>query len=111
MPEQSQVVVLVTCPDRNVAEDIASKLIEENIAACVNVLGGVTSLYRWEGRIERDTEVLLIIKTRLELLAAVETRVASLHPYDVPEVIGLPIAGGSEKYLHWIDSSTSAGGR
>lgn len=99
-------VVLVTCPDRTAAEQIAGVLVEERLAACVNLLGGLTSIYRWEGEVRRDAEVLLVIKTRLERFPAVENRVKSLHPYEVPEVIACAVAAGSLPYLEWINENT-----
>jgi periplasmic divalent cation tolerance protein len=98
-------VVYVTCPERSSAERIATALVEGRLAACANIVTGVTSVFHWEGRVDTDPEVLLIIKTRSDLLGALEDRVTTLHDYDVPEIIALPIIGGSRKYLDWIDES------
>jgi periplasmic divalent cation tolerance protein len=99
--------VLVTYPNRKVGEKIARALVEERLAACVNVIPGLTSIYRWEGRICRDAEGLLLIKTRQARLPALTRRVKALHPYTVPEVIALPLAGGSATYLSWVRESTT----
>lgn len=99
-------VVLVTCPKRTVAERIARILVSEGLAACVNVVPGLMSTYRWQGKICRDPEVLLIIKTRRLLLQTLADRVRALHPYTVPEVIALPLVGGSPAYLAWVEDST-----
>ncbi len=99
-------VVLVTSPTRKVGEKIARTLVHERLAACVNVIPGLTSIYRWEGKICRDAEVLLLIKTRQVRLPALTRRVKALHPYTVPEVIALPLAGGSATYLSWVREST-----
>jgi periplasmic divalent cation tolerance protein len=102
-------VVLVTCPDRKVGERIARALVEERLAACVNVIPGLTSIYRWEGKICRDAEVLLVVKTRRIRLPALTRRVKALHPYSVPEVIALPLASGSASYLAWLREATTSG--
>jgi len=99
-------VVLVTCPKRTVAERIARTLVSEGLAACVNVVPGLMSTYRWQGKICRDPEVLLIIKTRRRLLQTLMDRVRALHPYTVPEVIALPLVGGSPAYLTWVEDTT-----
>lgn len=98
-------VVYVTCAERGSAERIASALVEDRLAACANIVPGVTSVFHWEGRVDTDPEVLLIIKTRSDLLGALENRVTALHDYDVPEIIALPIIGGSRQYLDWIDEN------
>ena len=104
---QGTIVVLVTCPSHEVGEQVGRSLVEEQLAACVNVVPGVTSIYRWEGKICRDPEVLLVIKTRRPRLAALIRRVKALHPYSVPEIIALPLVGGSRPYLSWVRDSTS----
>ncbi len=100
-------VVLVTCPGRTVAKRIARALVSEGLAACVNIVPGLISIYRWQGKICRDPEVLLVIKTRRRLLHTLADRVKALHPYTVPEVIALPLVGGSPAYLAWVEESTS----
>lgn len=99
-------IVLVTCPDRASAITIASALVEEKIAACANLVDGVTSIYRWKGEIQQDAEVLLLIKTRAGRFSDVEKRVQDLHPYEVPEIICCDITAGNLPYLNWIDEST-----
>lgn len=99
-------VVLCTCPDRPVADRIAEALVNESLAACVNILGGVTSVYRWEGKLERGEEVLLVIKTAADRLPELEARIRALHPYTVPEIVALPITEGFSGYLAWIDETT-----
>ncbi|HWP94745.1 MAG TPA: divalent-cation tolerance protein CutA [Gammaproteobacteria bacterium] len=100
------IVVLCTCPDAATAERIAQTLVEEELAACVNVVPGLISLYRWQGAVQRDSECLLLIKTRAAPFEILAHRIRSLHPYTVPEIIALPIAQGSAAYLQWIDEST-----
>ncbi len=100
------VVVLITCPTRVVGETIGRALVEERLAACVNVVPGIRSIYRWKGKISRDPEVLLLVKTRRRQLPALQRKVKSLHPYTVPEVLALPVAAGSEPYLAWVQEST-----
>ena len=98
-------IVFVTAPDEATARGIASALVEERLAACVNVVPGLTSIYRWEGRVVEDAEALLIVKTTEEALGALEARVRELHPYEVPEVVAVPVEGGSEHYLAWVKES------
>jgi periplasmic divalent cation tolerance protein len=99
-------LVLCTAPDAATAERIATAMVEERLAACVNVMPGVASAYRWEGKVERATEVLLLMKSSADRYPALEARVRELHPYAVPEVIALAIAEGSAPYLEWITEST-----
>lgn len=101
--------MLVTAPGAEDASRIARVLVDEGLCACANVVGPVRSIYRWQGAIHDDAEVLLLIKTRGELFDRLAARVRELHSYDVPEVIALPIAAGSEPYLRWIDESTAGG--
>lgn len=98
-------VVLVTTPDVSEAESIATLLLERRLIACANLLPGVTSLFWWEGKIERSQEVLLVMKTRFELLTEVTEAVTKAHSYEVCEVVALPITGGSHAYLRWISQS------
>lgn len=99
------VVVLVTASSKEEAGKIADKLVEEKLAACVNIAGSVESVFWWEGKVDRAQELLLIIKSSQERLAQIIARVKSLHSYKVPEIIALPITGGSESYLNWINES------
>jgi len=98
-------VVLCTVSGAQDAERIATALVERSLAACVNVLPGVTSIYRWRGKVERDEELLMVIKTTAERFEALRAAVVELHPYEVPEVIALPIEAGHAPYLDWIDAS------
>jgi periplasmic divalent cation tolerance protein len=100
-------IVFVTVPTRADGERIAEALVGERLAACVNVLGPVRSIYRWQGEVCRDDEHLLIIKTTRAHYAELEARVKALHTYDVPEVVALPIEMGSAEYLRWIESVTA----
>jgi periplasmic divalent cation tolerance protein len=100
------IIVLVTCPNRRVAEAIGRALVEERLVACANVVPGLTSIYRWQGRICRDAEVLVLLKTRRPRFGALSRRVRELHPYSVPEIIALPVALGAATYLAWIAEST-----
>ncbi|XP_039221897.1 protein CutA isoform X2 [Crotalus tigris] len=95
----------VTCPNETVAKDLARALVEQRLAACVNVLPGVTSIYRWKGAVEEDAEVLLMIKTRSSRVSALAEYVRSVHPYEVAEVIALPIQQGNPPYLRWVEEA------
>jgi periplasmic divalent cation tolerance protein len=101
-------VVFVTAPDAACAERIARALVEERLAACVNRVSGLRSLYHWEGELQDDSEVLLIAKTRRDRVADLAKRVSALHPYALPEVIALPVVGGSDAYLDWVRSESTA---
>jgi periplasmic divalent cation tolerance protein len=100
------VLVLTTFPiDPDEANAFARTLVEERLAACVNVHSAVTSIYRWEGAIEEAVERQLTIKTTTARLEALNARIKELHPYDVPEILVVPIAGGGEEYLRWVMDS------
>lgn len=101
------IVVFVTAGSESEAETLARVLVEERLAACVNIVGPMRSIYRWEGKLIDDQEWLLVIKTQAERFSAVETRVKALHSYQVPEVIALPILAGAEDYLRWLRSETA----
>jgi periplasmic divalent cation tolerance protein len=94
------VVVLCTFPNLDQARQIGAALIETQVAACVNLLPGVESIYRWEGEVERAGEVLALIKTTR--YADLEAKIRELHPYDVPEILALPVAAGLPAYLAWL---------
>jgi periplasmic divalent cation tolerance protein len=98
----SVVVVLSTFPSADVATAVARTLVEERLAACVNIVPAVRSIYRWDGAIHDDAEALAIIKTTAERVVAMRDRLVELHPYDVPEAIELPVAGGHTPYLAWV---------
>ncbi len=101
-------VVLITAPSVEVAQEIAEALLAQKLAACVNILPGVQSLYTWEGSLHRDAEVLMLAKTRADLFEReLVPAVQKVHPYDVPEIIALPIQMGSQPYLDWIEEVTA----
>jgi periplasmic divalent cation tolerance protein len=97
-------LILNTCPDRATAEMLARLLLEKRLAACVNIVPGLTSIYRWQGQIETAQECLLLIKTAQEHYPAVEFCIREHHPYELPEIIALSIDQGLPDYLHWIRS-------
>jgi periplasmic divalent cation tolerance protein len=97
-------VVLVTVPRGGKAESLAEGLVEARLAACVNILPDAVSIYRWKGRVRRDAESLLVIKTTVSKLKALERWVKARHPYEVPEFVSLPVASGSKEYLSWLAS-------
>jgi periplasmic divalent cation tolerance protein len=101
-------VVLITAPDGAEAARIAELLVGEALCACVNIVPGVTSIYRWKGAVEQSTEVLCLIKTTRDRYPALAARVVQLHPYEVPEVLALPVAAGLDAYLSWMSASVSA---
>ena len=98
----SFVIILTTFPADQDAVPLATTLVHEQLAACVNVLPPMQSIYRWEGKLEQASEHQIVIKTRLERVEAVKARLASLHPYNVPEVLVLTVADGAETYLQWL---------
>ena len=106
MSAENPLLCLATAPDRTVAERIARALVDERLAACVNLLPGITSVYRWQGAVETGEEVLLLAKTVPTQLEALTARIVELHPYEVPEVIALDVSGGLPAYLQWIASET-----
>lgn len=99
-------VVLVTVPTPERAAEIARALVGEKLAACGNVVPGLRSIYRWEGKVQEDEEALLVLKTPRDRFEALRDRVLALHPYEVPEVIALPVEAGSAAYLAWIAAET-----
>ena len=101
----SYIVVYVTAPEFDVSQKIADTLINEKLAACVNITSKVHSTYYWQGNVEHDDEYLLIIKTREDRFNKLEERIKELHPYTVPEIIAMPIVRGSHDYLKWIDET------
>jgi periplasmic divalent cation tolerance protein len=100
-----RVLVLSTVARAEDAERIARELVERGLAACVNVVAAVSSVYRWKGRIESEEERLLLIKTRAERFEALREALVALHPYELPEAIAVPIEAGHQPYLDWIDES------
>ena len=105
-PLSAAIVVLVTAGSREEAETIGRTLVGERLAACVNVVGPMRSIYRWQEAVEEAEEHLLIVKARAVDLPALEARVRAVHSYDVPEVVALSVAGGSEAYLRWLEGAT-----
>ena len=101
------VVALSTLPSEEKAAALARTLVEEGLAACVNVLPIARSIYKWKGALVEEPEVLCLIKTRRDRLEALRARLVSLHPYEVPELLALDVAAGHAPYLAWIDSSLS----
>lgn len=100
-------VVLVTGPDRETLTALGRRVVEERLAACANVVGGVTSVYRWQGEVTEEDESLALIKTTGDRIEALRERVSELHPYDTPEFVALRIDAGSEDYLSWIEEAVS----
>lgn len=102
-------LVHCTCPDAEAAARIAQALVSEHLAACVSMLPGVRSVYRWEGAVEQADEVLLLAKTTVARLDALTARIHTLHPHELPEVIAVEVTGGSAAYLAWVADATGPG--
>ncbi|MET3435266.1 periplasmic divalent cation tolerance protein [Herbaspirillum seropedicae] len=100
-------LVLANLPDQALAERIADALVEQGLAACVNILPPVKSIYRWQGKVQRDTEVAVFIKTTQARFQELEQAILQAHPYDVPEIIALPITAGLPAYLAWMQDETA----
>jgi len=100
-------LVLTHLPDRDAALKLARELVERRLAACVNVLGQCTSVYRWKGAVEDAQEVPLLIKSRSALYEALEAAISELHPYELPEIIAVPVVRGLADYLAWVGKGTS----
>ncbi|WP_020159111.1 divalent-cation tolerance protein CutA [Methylobacter marinus] len=107
MPTHHQ-LILCTCPDRDTADKIARLLVTGRLAACVNILPGILSVYTWQGQVESAQEHLLLIKSSKDRYQALEAAIRDNHPYDVPEIIAVPVEAGLPEYLHWIDSCLSS---
>ena len=103
---QDVLLVLTNVPDEVTAHSIARQVVERRLAACVNVLPAVRSIYQWEGKVEEATEVTLLIKSTQGRYADLEAAIREAHPYDVPEVIAMPVAAGLPAYLNWVVSET-----
>jgi periplasmic divalent cation tolerance protein len=103
------IVVYVTAGSLDEADRLARVLVEERLAACVNRIGPIQSVYRWQGKLEQSEEQLLIIKTQKELFPALEKRVRELHSYSVPEIVAVPIVDGSQDYLGWLGEQATGG--
>ena len=102
-----KLLVFTNAPDRTVAMQIAQALVEQRLAACVNVLGGCTSVYRWDGTVETADELPVIIKTRAARYAEVEAVIRRLHPYELPEILAVPVVAGLSEYLDWVAEETA----
>lgn len=98
-------IVVTTCPTLEIATQLANEVVGQQLAACVNIIPSIKSVYKWKGKIEHDDESLLIIKTMKQQLASLEKLVLKLHPYETPEFISMPIESGSKAYLDWITAS------
>ena len=107
MPDPA-IIVVTQVPDRAVATNLARVLLEQRLAACVNVGAPVESIYHWRGRIETGEEIPVVIKTRSMLYSEVEAAVRKVHPYDTPEIIAIPVVDGDARYLEWITDETTA---
>jgi periplasmic divalent cation tolerance protein len=105
---EAAILVLTHLPDREQALALARSLVTARLAACVNVGTAVESMYHWQGEIETGHEVPLLIKTRAELLRPLEAAIVAQHPYELPEIIAVPITDGLDRYLHWIAAETRA---
>ncbi len=103
------VVMLSSCPEENAARGMARVLIEERLAACVSILPGVESVYRWQGKVETSHEWLLLAKTRIERYSELESAVRKLHPDELPEIICLPVVAGFAAYLNWVSGEVGLG--
>ena len=102
----THVVGFITTGSIEEGQVIARTLVEERLAACVNIVSPIQSVYRWQGKVEDDQEVLLIVKTTADMLERLVARVKQMHNYELPEIIALPIVAGAEDYLSWIDDQT-----
>jgi periplasmic divalent cation tolerance protein len=105
MSEPEVVVVLVTGPDAEALEALAAQIVDEGLAACVNLIPRVRSVYRWDGEVHHDDETLAVLKTTRPAIGALRDRVHELHPYVIPEFLVLPVETGSDAYLGWVGSS------
>jgi periplasmic divalent cation tolerance protein len=104
----SALLVLTNLPDRDAAETLAERLVEQRVAACVNILAPCRSVYRWQGALQRDEEHPMLIKTTGERYAALEQAIRDAHPYELPEIVAVPIVRGLPAYLSWVAEETTA---
>ena len=100
------IIVFITAPNEKEAAAISQTIVGERLAACINIIPSVRSIYRWQGRVEDEQEVLMIVKTKKSLFERLQERVKELHSYAVPEIIGLPVIEGSKQYLEWLGQET-----
>jgi len=101
------ITVFITAPNEEEASKISRTIVEERLAACVNIIRSVRSIYRWQGSVEDESEVLMVVKTKRTLFDRLQKRVKELHSYEVPEIIGLPVVEGSKDYLDWLGQETA----
>jgi periplasmic divalent cation tolerance protein len=99
-------LVFTTLPNADKAYEVARALVEEKLAACANVLPAIRSIYRWEGKLQDENEVLVLLKTRAENVERLKARILELHPYEVPEVLAVPVESGYQAYLDWLSAQT-----
>jgi len=109
IPSQGELVVLTTTSGREEAERLVKTLVEENLVACGNIVGPVTSIYRWKGALCTDPEHMVILKTRKDRLEEMSARLKGLHSYECPEILVLPVEAGFEAYMRWLRENTSKG--
>ncbi len=105
-PDRRHLIVHCTCPPGEKALDLAEALVNERLAACVNVIAGVTSYFHWQDKLDVAAEFLLVIKTTADRYPALEARIRELHPYELPEIVAVPIERGLPDYLQWIERET-----
>lgn len=103
------IIVFCTCPNEEIGRKIAEKLVTDKIAACVNIVPGLESIYRWQGQICKDKEMMLIIKSSSDKYNQLENSIRAIHPYETPEIIAVTISNGYEKYLEWISENIENG--
>ncbi len=106
MNDDNLILVLTNLPDRDIAKKLASQVIAEKLAACVNISADILSIYNWDGEQQADTEVQLMIKTRQACYARLEALILALHPYDLPEIIAIPLVAGLPAYFDWVRKET-----
>lgn len=99
------ILVLCSCPDQEIATTIAENIVAQHLAACINIIPGIKSIYHWQGNVESAEESLMLIKTHQQKLSSLQNTITTMHPYEVPEIISLDISEGLPKYLQWIASS------
>ncbi len=107
MENDTYIIVLSTCDSAEMATTIAENLVSRQLAACVNIVPGIESVYQWQGKIQHDAELLLIIKTRQACFEALQNAIGELHSYELPEIIAVPVQSGEKNYLDWIKSTTA----
>ncbi len=108
MEKDHYIMVFSTCDSAELATKLAETLVEKKLAACVNIIPGMESVYHWQGKVQRDREILLLIKTRQSCFCNLQQTMKALHNYELPEIIAVPIESGEKHYLDWLRSSTAA---